>query len=283
MNFAGKTVIVTGAGTGIGRELTRKLLAEKARVVLAGRRREKLEEVIESSDHSANATAVVTDVSRRQDLSALVDTALKQHGHIDVVVNNAGTVYAGPVDSVSAAEAEYMMKVNVLAPIWLTQLVLPMLKRRPEAMIAYISSLAGLVQVPCQSLYCASKHALHGFGQSVRRELLDTRIKVITAYPGNVDSELMSKRVQRRMEEVGFGLKHVTTAERAADIIVAGMREETPMVYVASRVERNLVRLNQFVPALVDRRMAQMKPKIESILRAVTEWTRSRNALTEHD
>jgi len=281
MNFADKVVIITGAGTGIGRALARKLLAEKAHVVLAGRRLEKLQEVIDSTGCVTRAIAVVTDVSKLSDLRALVDTALTAHGHIDVVVHNAGIVYAGDVDSVSPAEAEHLMTVNVLAPIWLTQLVVPVLRQRPEAMITYISSLAGLVQVPYQSFYCASKHALHGFSQSVRRELTDTRIKVVTAYPGNVESEVMSRRVHQKMEDVGFPVRHVMTAERAADVIIGGMRSETPMIYVTSRAERNLARLNHFIPSLVDWRMKQMKPKIKDILRLATEWTRSRNVLSD--
>lgn len=283
MNFADKVVLVTGAGSGIGRELARKLLAEQAYVVLAGRRLDKLQEVIASTGCAARATAVVADVSKLGDLRALIDTALNVHGHIDAVVNNAGIVYAGDVDSVSPSEAEYLMRVNVLAPIWLTQLVVPLLRQRPEAMIAYISSLAGLVPVPCQSFYCASKHALHGFGQSVRRELLDTGIKVVAAYPGNVESELISQRVQRRMEKLGFGLRHVTTAERAAEVIVSGMRRESPMIYVTSRMERNLSRLDHWMPSLVDWRMKHMKPKIQNILGLVTEWTRSRNILSDRN
>lgn len=281
MNFADKVVIVTGAGTGIGRELAQRFLAEKAHVVLAGRRLDKLEEVIDGDRHSKSATAIVTDVSRLKDLRALVEAVVNLYGHIDVVVNNAGVVYAGEVDGVSAAEAEYLMRVNLLAPIWLTQLVLPILKRRPEAMIAYVASLASLVQVPYQSFYCASKHALHGFSQSVRRELLGTRIKVVTAYPGNVESEVISRAVQRRMQEVGFAGGHVTTAARAADIIIGGMRREAPMVFVTSRMERNLARLNHLVPSIVDRRMKQMKPKLRSILSLITEWTRSRTVLAE--
>jgi short-subunit dehydrogenase len=249
VNFADKVVIITGAGTGIGRALARQLLAEKAHVVLAGRRLDKLQEVIDSTGCATRATAVVTDVSKLNDLRTLIDTALTAHAHIDVVVHNAGIVYAGEVDSVSPAEVEHLMKVNVLAPIWLTQLVVPLLRQRPEAMIAYISSIGGLVQVPYQSFYCASKHALHGFSQSVRRELMDTRIKVVTAYPGNVESEVMSPAVQHHMEKVGFGLRHMMTAERAAGAIIAGMRRESPMIYVTGRAERNLARLNHFLPS----------------------------------
>lgn len=280
MHFADKVVIVTGAGTGIGRELARKLLAENAHVVLAGRRPDKLQEVIDSSEHPARATAVMTDVAKLEQLRALVDTTLKLHGHIDAVVHNAGICYAGEVESVSPAEVEHLMTVNVLAPIWLTQLVVPILRQRPEAMIAYISSVAGLVPVPCQSVYCSSKHALHGFSQAVRRELMDTRIKVTTVYPGNVESELMSSRVQQQMEEVEFGLKHMMTAARAADLIVDGMHREAAMIYVTSRAERNLVRLNHLIPSVLDGRMQQMKPKIQRVLGPVTEWTRSRNDLS---
>lgn len=277
MNFEDKVVIITGAGSGIGRELARKLLAEGARVVLAGRRLDKLQESITGSAQPARATAVVTDVSQLSDLRALVGTAVKVHGHIDVVINNAGIGYSGGIESVRPAEVEHLMKVNTVSPIWLTQLAVPLLRQRPEAMLVYVSSLAALVPIPYQAFYCASKFGLHGFSHSVRRELQGTRIKVVTVYPGNIESELISSEVRRHMEEIKFRMRHVATARRAAEVIVRGMHHEAPMIYVANRTERTITRLNRVIPALVDKVMYRNRAKIQSTLAIATDWTRSRN------
>jgi len=283
MKLVEKVVIVTGAGTGIGRELARKLLNAGAYVVLAGRRIEKLRETIEGHAKAENATAVSIDVTRRADLKRLVETCLQRHGRIDILVNNAGVGYGGAISDIRPEEVEHMMKVDLIAPIWLTQLAIPVLLEQAEGMIVNVSSLAGVVAIPNQSFYCAAKHGLHGFSQALRRELLGTSMRVLTVYPGGVESELMSDVVREKMAEQKFRMFDMMKADVAADIIVDGMRRETAKIFVANRLERNLVRLNHVVPGLVDRRMKAMRPKIRNILRVATETVRARAPLQTSD
>lgn len=283
MNFQDKVVIITGASAGIGAQLALALLREKAKVVLAGRRKAKLEEVIASSGQAENALAVPTDVTRLADLQALVAAAVARFGHIDVIINNAGTSIAGPVDEVKPESAEYLVKLNLMAPIWLTQLSLPMLKTRPEAMVVNIGSIGSLVAPPYQAFYCGTKHGLRGFNDSLRRELWNTPVKVVFVMPGTVESELMDDSIRQKMREVGMGrMSDSMPAEVLAQRIVAIMKKETPSAIVAGK-ERVLVKLNSVAPFVVDRVFRRMGPRIKLLLAEVSKRAEARANLSSHN
>jgi NAD(P)-dependent dehydrogenase (short-subunit alcohol dehydrogenase family) len=262
MDFAGKVAIVTGAGTGVGREVALRLLREGALVVLVGRRRDKLDEVIAASGSSRNAAALPTDISKLGQARALVQSVVDRFGRIDILVNNAAVGYGGGIGDVRPEEVEYLMKVDVVAQIWLTQLVVPVMRRRRQALIVNVSSLAGLVPIPNQSFYCAAKHGLHGFSHSLRRELLGTSIDVLTVYPGLFD---------------------MMKADVAAGIIVDGMKKRRSSILVTNAPERQLVRLNRYFPGLVDRRMKKLGPKIRNVVTAATQSARARSPLLTSD
>jgi short-subunit dehydrogenase len=281
-DLSGKVCIVTGAGSGIGACLAHSLLAQGARTVLAGRRTDRLEAVARTSANPANAITVPTDISRLSDLQRLVEASINAFGTIDVLVNNAGTTYGGALLDVNADEVEYLMKVNLVAPIWLTQLVLPFLRQNGDGLIVNICSVGGLVPMPNQSFYCASKHGLNGFSRSLRRELLGTSIDVLSVYPGGIASEMLNEDVQRKMEEVGFKTIGVMPTERAAHLILDAMRNRKQTAVIAGR-ERWLVRLNRWAPWLLDARFQSLAPQMREILREANKWSRSRNRLGGHE
>jgi short-subunit dehydrogenase len=276
-----KVVLLTGAGTGIGRSLARLLLREGARVVLTGRRLEKLKETLEGCPNAERALCVAADVTRYKELRQLVQRALVHYGCIDVLINNAGAGYGGAITDVSPQEVEYLMKVDLVGPIWLTQLAVPHLRQQSEAAVVNVSSLAGLVGIPNQAFYCGAKHGLHGFSQALRRELLGTPIKVLTVYPGGVESELMSEAVKQKMAEENFRMFDMMKADRAAEIILDGIRREAASIFVTNGPERALCRLNQWMPGIVDRRMVSMRDKIRNIVCFATESVRARTPLSE--
>jgi len=283
MNLKDKVAIVTGAGTGIGRGLACKLLDAGCLVVLAGRRIQKLRETIAGHPGADRAAVISVDVAKRTDLMRLLATCTERFGQLDIVVNNAAVGYGGAIGDVHPDEVEQMIKVDLLGPIWLTQLAIPLLEQRPEAMIVNVSSLAGLVAIPNQSFYCAVKHGIRGFSQALRRELLGTPVHVLTVYPGGVESELMSDVVRAKMKEQRFRMFDMMKATRAADIIVDGMRRDRAAIFVANAIERNLVRMNHIAPFIVDRRMKSMRTKIRAIVCAATETVRARALLSSDD
>lgn len=283
MYFRDKVVVVTGAGSGIGEQLTYRLLRENALVILAGRRREKLEQVIGNSARPGNAMAVPTDVTRLSDLEHLVQAATDAHGRIDILVNNAGTAISGPIEDIPSADAEYQIKVNLVGAIWLTQLALPILKKQPAAMIVNVSSMAGLVAPPYQSVYSGSKYGLRGFSEALRRELLGSSVKVLTAYPGTVASELINDDVQRKMQQVGFGkVSGVMRPEDVVDMLISAMKKERDKAILAGK-ERALVEIERWAPRLLDRLLHKLSPKMKEILQEVNKWSQTRTSTASRE
>lgn len=188
--FAGKAVLVTGASSGIGAELSRQFAAAGARVVLASRDTARLEEVaIECRALGADAFVVHLDVSVEASCLAAVEQVVAHYGKLDILVNNAGLRSHGRLDEITDLSIyETIMRVNYLGAVWCTAYALPHLKRSLGQIVA-IASLQSWAGVPTRSAYCASKHAMMGFFDSIRVELQDNGVSVTVIYPSFVYSE----------------------------------------------------------------------------------------------
>ena len=166
MRLEGKAALVTGAGSGIGRALTRELSAAGARVLLVGRRAEALEEtraLLASPELGIVWPADITDEAARRSLIAEVGAA----GRLDLLVNNAGMVVSGPLASDGAAERHRMMEVNLIAPMELTLGLLPMLRAAAPSRIVNIGSMFGDIAFPYFSAYSATKFGLRGWSDAI--------------------------------------------------------------------------------------------------------------------
>jgi len=155
---AGKAAIVTGAGTGIGRAIALALAREGAKVVVAGRRREKLEEVAQAI-RRAGGEAVVTvcDVSIEADGQRAVKDAEEAFGHVNVLVNNAGALSVSTVEGISVEEWDRLMATNLKGPFLMSRAVLPAMRRAGGGVIVNVGSVLGLVAMKDRAAYCASK------------------------------------------------------------------------------------------------------------------------------
>jgi short-subunit dehydrogenase len=182
-----KTLVITGASTGIGEALARACAARGDRVVLAARNRAQLERVAGACERAGGqALAVPTDVTDPDQCRALVDRAVERFGGIDVLVNNAGISMWARFDEVTDLTMfERLMRVNYLGAVYCTYYALPHVKRARGLLVA-VSSLTGKTGVPTRTGYAASKHAMQGFFDSLRIELLGTGVDVLVASPGFV-------------------------------------------------------------------------------------------------
>jgi len=187
--FAERTIVVTGASAGVGAACARRFAAEGGRVVLAARGRAGLERVAEEIT-AAGGTALVVpvDVADLRSAQGLLDRAAQAFGGIDVLVNNAGAQARGPVEHYSADELARVITVNLTAPIVLSRLALPYLRKSPAAAIVNVASLAGRVPVPHEAVYCASKAGLRSFSFALADELAEANIKVAVVSPGPIDT-----------------------------------------------------------------------------------------------
>jgi len=182
-----KVIILTGASSGIGAELAKQLGAMGACLVLAARDEARLKAVAESCP---GALVVPTDVTDQSACQALVQKTVQHFGHLDILINNAGISMWTTFEEVRDLSIyESIMRVNYLGSLYLTHYALPHLKAS-KGLIVVVSSLAGKTGVPTRTGYSASKHALHGFFDSLRIELLGTGVDVSIICPDFVTSEI---------------------------------------------------------------------------------------------
>jgi len=190
MNLSNNTVLITGGATGIGLELARQLLARGNEVIICGRRRERLEEAKTMHPALHARVANVADPRDREDLLGFVE---RHFPRLNVLVNNAGVQHL-----VDFRNPEHMQRVeeeitiNLLAPIELTNLFLPLLQRQPHAAVINVTSGLGFAPLARMPVYCATKAALHSVTMSLRFQLRDTNVKVFETIPPIVTSELGS-------------------------------------------------------------------------------------------
>jgi uncharacterized oxidoreductase len=189
MNISGNTVFITGGGTGIGLALAEVLLEQGNRVIICGRRKTRL---LEARKRMPELEIRVCDVSKASSRSKLVEWITCEFKDLNILVNNAGI--QRPVDLLKGArdlpDANAEVSTNLTAPIHLSALLIPHLKRRKEAVIINISSGLAFTPIAAIPVYCATKAALHSFSLSLRYQLRETSIRVFEIAPPMVATEL---------------------------------------------------------------------------------------------
>ena len=186
MDLDGTRVIVTGASTGIGRVTALRLARRGARVFAAARDERRLETL--AAEHP-EIVAAPRDVADDADRAALV----KQSEPVDVLVNNAGLGWKGMVEGMPPDKVRQLFDVNVLALIDLTQRVLPGMLERSRGHVVNVGSIAGYVSAPGETVYCATKFAVQGFTDGLRREVVRRGVDVTLIAPGPIKTEFMAR------------------------------------------------------------------------------------------
>ncbi len=186
MEISDAVCVVTGASSGIGEASARLLSGLGARVVLAARRAERLQAL---AAQLPGALAVTTDVTSPEQIQALVTATLERHGRVDVLVNNAGQGLHVPVMEIHASDLRAVFELNVLAPLLLTQAVLPSMRAQGAGAIVNVSSATTLRVFPGLGGYAASKAALNMLSQVARLELAPAGVQVSVVYPSVTATE----------------------------------------------------------------------------------------------
>ena len=192
--LTGRTVIVTGASSGIGRETAREFAKHGANVVLASRNREKLEAI--ATDIGDAATVVPVDVTERLSVEALVRRTSEEYGAIDVLINNAGVGLFAPIGDGNLDNARHLFEVNFWGAVNCIQAVTPYMTSQRRGHIVNVSSVAGYVSPPNMGMYAATKHALAAVSDALRVELSGNGVGVSTIYPGLTETSFMESMLQ---------------------------------------------------------------------------------------
>jgi short-subunit dehydrogenase len=250
-----KVVIVTGASSGIGEATARAFGQAGARVVLAARRLERLETLaheIQSLGPGAQAAAIAADLSQLADIQNLVAQTLQRFGRIDVLFNNAGFGRLGWLETLDPVkDIEAQLAVNLLGVIQTTRQVLPVMIEQKSGHVINMASMSAFVGTPTYSIYAASKFAVRGFSEALRREVAPWGIRVSVIYPGGVATEFASHAGIKRKTAATTPRWMVLSADDVARTVVGLARHPRPGLIVPWP-HRLSAWLNQWFPALVD-------------------------------
>ncbi len=253
MDIKGKVVIVTGASSGIGEATAREFGREGACIVLAARRVDKLELLAKDIESMGTQALVVqADLSKLEDIQNLVSQTLGKFRRIDVLVNNAGfgrLDWLENLDPVKDIQAQ--IDVNVMGVIQTTRQVLPVMLKQRGGSIVNMCSMAGLVGTPTYTIYAASKHAVHGFSEALRREVKPWGIDVSLVYPGGVVTEFTQHAGIKRKTKATTPKFMLLTADQVGKAVVKLVRHPRRM-YIIPWLWSLTVFMNRFLPGLVD-------------------------------
>ena len=261
--FEGKTWWITGASSGIGAALAEALAQVGAKLILSGRNENALKEV---ADHCApDALVLPFEATDFAVIPLIVDRAwawaARQGGGIDGLVNNAGISQRSlAVDTVFEVY-QRLISVDLLAPIALTQALLPHMVARARGHIVAISSVAGIVGAPLRSAYSAAKHGLIGYHDSVRAEVAHQGLKVLVVAPGSVRTNVSKNALDATAHPRGVSdaaIDNGMAPDLAADRILAALAADKRELVLADGMEAEMARLRRANPDALFDLMAQL-------------------------
>jgi NADP-dependent 3-hydroxy acid dehydrogenase YdfG len=186
-----KIVVVTGASSGLGEATARLLSSQGATVVLGARRAEQLQSLARDIEaRGGKALALETDVTRREQVKALVDSAAQRYGRIDVMINNAGLMPQAPLEKLKIDEWDRMIDVNIKGVLYGIAAALPYMQQQKSGHFINVSSVAGHRVGPGFAVYAATKHAVRALSEGLRQEVKPYNIRTTVISPGAVATEL---------------------------------------------------------------------------------------------
>ena len=251
----GKTVVITGASSGIGAAMAREYAAMGAKVVLGARQEEKLAQMCaEITEAGGKATWCACDVTKAEDCERLIQTAVETFGGVDVLICNAGISMRALLDDLDLSVLHRLMDVNFWGTVYCTKYALPYLQKSRGSLVG-ISSVAGIHGLPGRTGYSASKFAMTGFLETVRIENLKKGLHVMVACPGFTASNVRFSALTADGSQQGSTPREegqMMTPEQVAHIVARGIARRKRLCLMEAE-GRATHFVKKFAPALVDR------------------------------
>ena len=256
-----KTALVTGASSGMGKEIAKRLISDGFQVYVAARQVDKMKDLTR-----LGAKALRMDISKDEDIQAAVGTILGEVDAVDVLVNNAGFGLYGPIEDVGIDEARYQFEVNLFGPARLTQLLLPAMRKKGSGTIVNITSMGGKIYTLLGGWYHATKHALEGWSDCLRLELAPFGIKVVVVEPGLIETafgDVVAEGLVKRSGNGPYGKLTQAVAKATQDaygrgrgtdpgviaqVVSKAVRAKNPRTrYVAGKYARPMITIREWL------------------------------------
>jgi NAD(P)-dependent dehydrogenase (short-subunit alcohol dehydrogenase family) len=269
MKLAGKVAVITGASMGIGEAIAKLFLQEGAKIVLCARDLPRTQAAEQRIGGGGNTLSVACDVSKRDQVDALVKAAVAKFGRIDIFVNNAGFGLNDAVADMDMAEFRRMFDTNLFGAVDCMQAVIPLMRQQGGGDIVNISSVSGHISTPYMSGYAATKHAMNAIGKAARMELLRYNINVLTVCPGYIATDFVKNMTKgKNPQRVGSSVKYAVTPDVVADATLQGMLKRKREVIVP-KFYKWFIKLYQTSPGAVERVIRKrLKPTSEVMAEA---------------
>lgn len=243
-NLAGKIVVITGASSGIGRALAVNMASRGAFLALADINPQGLAETEKALKPAcSHLRTYELDVSDREAVYRFADQVAQDFGQVDVVINNAGVALSETVENMTYEDFEWIMNINFWGVVYGTKAFLPYLRKAPEACVVNLSSVFGLIGVPTQAAYNASKFAVRGFTEALRLELAGSTVHAVCVHPGGIKTNIarnarfhtsLDGSLDRSQAVADFDRIARTTPEQAAETIVQAVRRNRERVLIGT-------------------------------------------------
>ena len=253
---ANKTVLITGAGGGFGRHMVRQFRAAGAKLILTDVNDQALRDAVDDAGDDL-VVSLVADLATDEGCRMIAKDCASRNATPDILVNNAGIAVAGRLDHVPPDRWETLMQLNLLAPMRLSNLFLPMMVERGSGHIVNISSIAGWLGSQGLSAYCASKYGLRGFGESLARDLRGTGVHVTNVYPCFSQTAILNSPQYGYEQPRGVPEYLISEPSDVVARMIKGVRRNRLHVF-PDRHARLIHYVTRFVPWLVpllDRRL----------------------------
>ena len=264
MDLKDASILITGAGSGIGQALALALAEYTPHLTLVGRRQQPLEELAERVRELGGKALVVTANLTEPGASARVVAAARGNSAGSTSWSTMrGNVRAGRLEVIEESEILAQVALNLTAPILLTRAALPSLRESGGGLVINVSSAIGLVAMPFYSTYAATKAGIAHFGEALRRELYGEGVHVLTVYPGATSTPMMKS--SRAGAAEGFEYE---SPEAVANATIEAILDGSLTLVRGGQQRRDMIATNRKDPAAVDRMLAERKPLLEKAVEA---------------
>ncbi len=254
MSFSNKIIWITGASSGIGKSLAIELSNQGAKIILSSRNIVALEDVKNRCKTASSIKIVPLDLENYSSLASKVKEAIACFGRIDILVNNGGVSQRSLVKNTSIFVDKRIMDINYLGTVALTKGLLPHFIRNKNGQFVVTTSIVGKIGTPLRSSYAASKHALHGFFDSLRAEHFKDNISVTLVCPGFVTTHVSKNALTADGSPQGkmdVATENGIQPERFAKLMAKAIRKKKEEVYIGGAKEKLGVYVKRFFPKLL--------------------------------